>query len=230
MNAYVIRIKGNEYSESVAKRCVDSAQKFGLTVDYFDAVTKDNVREIMQQEGLEWTWANMNTEETTCKKTGLKHFPYRTKSLEAKMACSMSHYLLWKKCVTIDSDMLILEHDAVFTRELPGIDFTGAIQINDPQGGGYKGKEHSKNMKDRNISGVFPLTRKRPLDSLVPDGFSGNSAYIVKPWAASDFIKAFKTFGVWPNDATICLQLFPWLEEYYPFITVVKQTISTSTS
>jgi hypothetical protein len=126
--------------------------------------------------------------------------------------------------------MLILEHDAVFVRPLPSFEFEGAIQINDPRSGGYRGKEHSNTMTQRGTEGVHSLTRKREHDSRIPDGFSGNSAYIVKPWAAEKFIKAYTKYGVWPNDATICLQLFPWLEEYYPFITVINQSQSTSTA
>lgn len=228
MKLYVIVIKDNPYSESVGNRCISSAKKYELEIEKFAAVTPNTVDEITRIEGLEWTWADMNTKNTICPKTGLEHFPYRTKNFKAKVACSLSHYMLWKKCVEINEDLLILEHDAVFVRSLPDISFRGSVQINDPEGGGYNGKYHSSVMKKRKTEGVFPLTRKRPIDSKIPDGFSGNSAYIVKPWAAQEFINAFKEYGIWPNDATICLQLFPWLEEYYPFITVVKQSKSTT--
>jgi GR25 family glycosyltransferase involved in LPS biosynthesis len=229
MKAFVITIQGHAYSEAVSKRCIKSAKKYHIDVEPFWAVTKDNVAQLMLEENLRWSWANMNKEKTRCPYTSLEQFPYRTKSLEAKMACSMSHYLLWKRCVELDEDVLILEHDAVFVAPLPSVVFQGAIQINDPSGGGYRGQDHSKIMQQRGTEGVHPLTRKRPSDSMIPDGFSGNSAYIVKPWAAYKFKQAFKNHGVWPNDATICLQQFPWLEELYPFVTVVKQTQSTST-
>jgi GR25 family glycosyltransferase involved in LPS biosynthesis len=229
MKAYVITIPGHEYSESVADRCIESGAKFGVAVETFSAVTKDTVQQVMNQENLQWSWANMNTEKTLCPYTRLEQFPYRTKSLEAKMACSMSHYMLWKRCVELDEPVLILEHDAVFVAPLPAIQFEGAVQINDPAGGGYRSKEHSRIMQERGTVGVHPLTPKRPVDSMIPDGFSGNSAYIVKPWAAYKFKQAFKNHGVWPNDATICLQQFPWLQELYPFVTIVKQTHSTST-
>jgi GR25 family glycosyltransferase involved in LPS biosynthesis len=230
MKARVITIGGHEYSERMAHRCVSSAATHGLKVELFPAVTAKNVQEIMQQENLCWSWADNNTKETVCAYTSLQQFPYRAKNVLTKMACSMSHYLLWKECAIDNEPMLILEHDAVFVRPLPRIEFDGAIQINDPRGGGYRGKEHSNIMTQRGTEGVHPLTRKREHDSRIPDGFSGNSAYIVKPWAAEKFIRAYKKYGVWPNDATICLQLFPWLEEYYPFITIVKQSQSTSTA
>ena len=43
MKAYVISIPGHEYSESVARRCIESADKVGIQVEKFDAVTKDTV-------------------------------------------------------------------------------------------------------------------------------------------------------------------------------------------
>lgn len=229
MKSWVIAIPGHEYSQSVADRCIESAARHGVKVEKFSAVTKHTVPQVLAQQGLRWSWADMNTNNTVCALTGLEQFPYSTKSLDAKMACSLSHYMLWKQCVELDEPVLILEHDAVFVASIPEVEFKGAIQINDPAGGGYRGKYHSKFMQNRGTVGVHPLTPKRPTNSKIPDGFSGNSAYMIKPWAAHEFIQAFKNYGVWPNDATICLQLFPWLQELYPFVTVVKQDQSTST-
>lgn len=228
MKAFVITIRDHEYSESCADRCVVSANSHNIEVEKFYGVNKHNAYVYLDDYQLSWGWADNNTKERICNHTGLQQFPYTTNDLRSKIACSLSHFLLWKKCVDLNESILILEHDAVFIRELPEINFYGAIQINDPNKGGYRGKWHSNFMIKRGTTGVHPLTRKREEASLIPDGFSGASAYIIKPRAAKEFINAFHKYGVWPNDATICLQLFPWLEEYYPFITQVQQTQSTS--
>lgn len=207
-----------------------TADEHGVTVSPFWAVTADTVEAVMQYHGLAWTWANLNTEHTICPHTGLRQHPYRARDVRTKMACSMSHYLLWKESIHSGEAVLILEHDARFERELPDIEFLGACQINDPRGGGYRGAWHSDHMIQRGTTGAHALTAKREPGSLVPDGFSGGSAYIVKPHAAEQFIDAYHRLGVWPNDATICLQLFPWLQEYYPFITWIDQQESTSTA
>ena len=52
MKAFVITIQGHAYSESVANRCIESAAKFGITVEKFTAVTKDTVVQLMQQEKI----------------------------------------------------------------------------------------------------------------------------------------------------------------------------------
>lgn len=78
-------------------------------------------------------------------------------------------------------------------------------------------------------AGVFEKTWiTTPAERHIPDGLAGNSAYVVKPWAAQELINKFHELGVWPNDATMCKQLFPYLEEYYPFVVRVAQTKSTS--
>lgn len=228
MKAFVITIRDHEYSESCADRCIRSANRYGIKVEKFYGVDKHNAYVYLDDYQLVWGWAENNTKVKICEHTGLHQFPYNTKDLRSKIACSLSHFLLWKKCIDLNEPILILEHDAVFIRELPEIEFHGAIQINNPTGGGYKGKWHSNFMTKRSTIGVHPLTRKREETSIIPDGFSGGSAYIIKPWAAKEFVSAFHKYGVWPNDATICLQLFPWLEEYYPFITQIEQTQSTS--
>lgn len=229
MKAFVITIKNHEYSANCAQRCILSAYQFGINVEPFYAVTKETAFSTLNDHHLRWSWADNNLRKTVCSFTGLEQFPYRANDFRTKIACSLSHYLLWLKCIELNEDILILEHDAVFVRPLPSIVFRGAIQINNPLKGGYKGKYHSEVMIARNEEGVYPLTRKRSAGSRIPDGFSGNSAYIVKPWAAKEFVNAFKIYGVWPNDATICLQLFPWLEEYYPFVTEIHQSESTTT-
>ena len=221
MDAVIIALRGNEYSQARAKQCIESAD---IDIEVFDAIGKDRAREVMQTHGLKWTWANNNTAAATCPLSGLKQHPYG--QLEAKIGCSMSHYLLWRRCAQIGKPMLILEHDAVFVRPLPDVDFNGICMINDPSGATPLGDYWSDMMAARG-PGLFPKTRVMPKGK--PDGLAGNSAYMIKPWAADELVEAFHKYGVWPNDATMCIQLFPYLEELYPFVTTVNQSISTTT-
>ena len=231
MKAFVITLKNNSYSNEVANRCIQSAAKYGLILKKFFGVDKLQAEQFMINENLEWTWANNNTEETICEKTGLRMHPYRTSDLRAIVGCSMSHYSLWKKCVELDEAILILEHDSVFLQALPEIEFNGICQINDPAGATRKGGQWSKQMSSRGTVGVHPKTWiTAENERYIPDGLAGNSAYLIKPWAARELIDKFYEIGVWPNDATMCQQLFPYLEEYYPFITKPMQGKSTTTT
>jgi len=233
MKAFVITLKDNEYSEKSAKEVIRHAARYAQVVEKFYGVGKETAYEELYKNELRWTWADNNTRETICPITKLKNFPYTAADLRAKIGCSMSHYYLWKKCVELDEPILILEHDAIFISKFPpyAVDLiNGICQINDPRGATRKGAWWSDQMKKRGGVGVFEktwVTTKKERD--IPDGLAGNSAYIIKPWAAQELIDKYHEVGVWPNDAILCKQMFPYLEEYYPFITKVVQRKSTTT-
>lgn len=229
MKSFVITLKNHEYSNVVANRCIASGEQYNIVIEKFNAIHKNNAYATMESYGLNWSWAKNNTQRVKCPNTNLTQFPYTTSDLRTKIGCSMSHYLLWRKCVELDEPILILEHDAVFLRPLPDITFNGICQINNPENATRNGKWWAKQMITRNINGTHEKTWASTANNRdIPDGLAGNSAYLIKPWAAQECIDKFHTLGVWPNDATICKQLFPYLEEYYPFITKVIQTHSTT--
>ena len=68
-----------------------------------------------------------------------------------------------------------------------------------------------------------------PGDPPLPSGLAGNSAYIIKPWAAQKLLDKVKEIGLWPNDALMCRQFFPWIQVYYPYYTQMQLTSSTTT-
>lgn len=69
-----------------------------------------------------------------------------------------------------------------------------------------------------------------PGDLPLPSGLPGNSAYIIKPWAAKKLLDKTLEVGIWPNDALMCRQFFPWLQHFYPYFTKVQGTTSTTTT
>lgn len=235
MKAYVITLDGNEYSEHAADRCITSAAQHNLVVEKWYGVDKTRAEQEMSDAGLEWTWAKDNTEKDICPISGLQQFPYYSNGqladLKSKIGCSMSHFYLWQKCAEMNEPILILEHDAVFINDMPvNPYFTAICQINDPVGATPKGQWWHDQMVKRNRGGVSNKTRIVQHDPNIPDGLAGNSAYMIKPEAAQQLIEKTHSLGLWTNDALICIQNFPYLEEYYPFITIVKQTQSTSSA
>ena len=96
--AYIIQIKGNGLSESLAQRCAESCDAVGMAHQYWDAF--DGV-----QEGITPP-ENMHPMMKMIKVT--EHFLSR-----AEVACALSHISLWVKCVEDDKPLVVLEHDAI---------------------------------------------------------------------------------------------------------------------
>jgi GR25 family glycosyltransferase involved in LPS biosynthesis len=224
MKAYVITLRGNTYSETCADRCIESAAKFGVTVEKFNAVPKEDALRVMALYALKWTWPMDKPD--VCGHTWLKRHLYPTTDHTARIGCSMSHFTLWCECEVRGEPILILEHDAVFINPMPELpkEF-GAIMLNNPTGATPKGRWWADKIKAKG-AGVWPKTYV--FDDGRPDGLAGNSAYIISPKAATACADMFYKYGVWPNDATLCRQLVPGLMEVYPFVTEARQTKSTS--
>jgi hypothetical protein len=123
----------------------------------------------------------------------------------------------------MDQIVCILEHDAVFTRRFDLTDFEGgALSLNDPASATFRAQEYDRALVP-GINAVPWIT-----DQIIPQGLPGNSAYLIRPWAAQQLIDAQDRIGWWPNDAIMCRQLFDWLRVVKPYYTCVQDLISTT--
>lgn len=99
--AYIIRVKGNEKSERLARRCADSCGQVGMPYQFWDAY-----------DGLS---GELKPPEHHCQVMNLikvtDHYLTR-----GELACALSHISLWVKCVEQDKPLVILEHDAVMVQ------------------------------------------------------------------------------------------------------------------
>jgi glycosyl transferase family 25 len=100
--AYIIRIKGHEKSEGMAKRCADSCEKVGMGFELWDAY--DGTSGDIQAPAHHGQVMNM------IKVTD----HYLTKG---EVACALSHISLWAKCVEDDKPLVVLEHDAIMLQK-----------------------------------------------------------------------------------------------------------------
>jgi GR25 family glycosyltransferase involved in LPS biosynthesis len=222
---------------------------------------KEYINTLYDKTGkLRYTWPKSPAEDGIDFSTGIYKRAYAAADWRKVAACTISHMRMWQHCIDLDEPILILEHDAYFTRKfqygeiaLSGIDgyesihgckpppsgeWTGGIcGINDPRGATRKsGLFH---LKLQNSLGADTDPRKNglatvpyvdePGDDPLPSGLPGNSAYIIKPWAAKKLLEKTSELGIWPNDALMCRQFFPWLQHYYPYFTKVQGTPSTTT-
>ena len=217
MNAYVITIPGHKDSQAHADVCIKSIidTQSEIDVQKFDAITPDNMWEV------DWKWPY--TKKKTCPTTGMTLKAYKTYDMTKRIAAAGSHYALWQKCVELDAPIMILEHDAIFTKQFIPFEFDGlAISINDPDHATFNSKLY--NTLDNSGVQEVPWVA----DESIPQGLPGHSAYILKPEGAKKIIELQDTIGWWPNDAIMCKQLCPWLRVHKPYYTKVQGIKSTT--
>lgn len=100
-SAYIIRIVGNETSEEMALRCSDSCTSVGQPWKYFDAIdgTSGKIKLPLDYHPILNLIKHTNDGLTV-----------------TEIACFLSHFLLWVKCVELDRPIVILEHDAIMIK------------------------------------------------------------------------------------------------------------------
>ena len=212
MQAFVITMMDDVESCEQADVVIDSSNHFDneFVIDKFIATTPENVVEAFKSEKLQWNYPW--TQEVMDLATGLRKSPYETADPKKRMACFMSHYRLWKKCVEDNEALIVLEHDAKFIRKLD-IDLQretsyAVVSLNDPRGATRKAAVYDEliqnNRYDKHVVAVPWID-----DYSTPQGLPGNSAYYITPLGANKLLELVKEYGAWPNDAIMCRQLMP---------------------
>lgn len=233
---------------------------------------------LFRGKSLNYTWPKTPVEDGIDFSLGLYKRAYAAADWRKVAACTISHMRMWQHCVDIDEPIVILEHDAFFTRQFkyihiamcghklgdvakgttyresqypgelyesdpnvkghgkvikPKGEWSGGIcGLNDPRGTTRKASLYDHKVKTAlgNAPGITVVPYvDDPGDLPLPSGLAGNSAYVIKPWAAQKLLDKVQEVGIWPNDALMCRQFFPWLQQYYPYYSTVQNTPSTTT-
>lgn len=101
-STYIIKIRDNLVSELLAQRCYESCIKVGQpNVQFYSGI---------DGTGKDLIIYNYHSILELIKKTN-------TTVTQAELACFLSHFLLWVKCVELDEPIVILEHDAIMLQQ-----------------------------------------------------------------------------------------------------------------
>jgi GR25 family glycosyltransferase involved in LPS biosynthesis len=82
--------------------------------------------------------------------------------------------------------------------------------------------------KVSSYAGLQPVPTIDEMD--VPQGLAGNSAYMISPKGAKKLLDKVREVGMWPNDALMNKQFFPWLEVVYPYYTTIQRGLRSTTT
>ena len=228
MKAYSIVINDHEISERGFKTLVESSKEVenDFEIHRFDAITPKNVDQYFFGLDLKWTWPDSGRSYN--EKLNLKMHSYGGPP-KRRHACAVSHFMLWRECVVRSEPILILEHDAKFIEKFNyqyviDSDYE-VIGINDPRNATRLAGKFHQIVQDA----PGPLLDCPVIDNMqVPQGIAGASAYVIKPEGADQVIGAVYDHGLWPNDAIICQQLFPWLGVTKKYYTTIQGLTSTT--
>lgn len=192
MRAFVIYIPIPE-SEQCAARCVSSAKKFDINVELFRGFTPEDYP-IQMAEDLD---------------IPLNKFQEKYSRYENCVAAFLSHRRLWEFSAQNKEEVLIFEHDAVVTDNIPDVPYRGVLSYGHPSYGKWV---------TPSTIGVNKLVSKQYLP--------GAHAYRLKPEAAKVLLETARTHAG-PTDLYIRNELFDFVEEYYPWPVVVRESFST---
>jgi GR25 family glycosyltransferase involved in LPS biosynthesis len=229
MKAYAITIAGNAISEKGTEGLIHSSKVNGngFKIEVFNAVVPSMVKSVMGGNGLKWNYPWSGQENDI--KSGLVKSAYQTANPDNRIACFLSHWLLWNKCNKINEPILVLEHDAMFVEKL---DYEKIIEskfdiigINSPASATRRAHVFH-DIVHKSTTDILPVPTVDEFN--VPQGLAGNSAYIIKPNGAKNVLQAVKEYGCWPNDAIMCKQLVPNMGVTKKYYTQVQGLPSTT--
>jgi GR25 family glycosyltransferase involved in LPS biosynthesis len=230
MKVFAIVIKDHPISEEGFRNLVASSLKVGndFKIERFGASIPENVEVQMNEYKLKWNypWEGSVLDPWT----ELRKTAYGGKDRLKRIACSLSHFRLWKMAIDENEPLLILEHDAEFLSKL-SIEHLlsskyGIIGINDPHMTTFAYQRYHDMIQSSqdDIQPVPMLASKE-----IPQGLAGNSAYLIKPEAAKHLVDLCYKYGLWPNDAIMCQQLCKFLGVTKTYYSRTQQLKSTTT-
>lgn len=235
INGYIITL---EEQKDLNRDFISSLEKTKSEIRpiVFEATTPDTIDDHLKNEfnyfsgsDFKWTWPMKPIENHIDMRTGIYKFAYTAVDQQKKIACSISHMRLWDLCVTSDEPIIVFEADAVLTRQWNADEMGAAkfVGLNDPRGATRRAQIfHDKVSR---INGLQKVPTINNIGEFEPQGIAGHSAYYITPEGAKILLDSVKKYGMWPNDAYVCKELFPWILVVYPYFTRVQMTASTTT-
>ena len=140
----------------------------------------------------------------------LENFTEQFSKSENTTATFLSHLSLWQKSVDLNENVVIFEHDAVIYDIVPAeVNFDGCMTFSKPSYGKWVQPMHI---------GPGPLVQK--------SYFGGAHGYVVSPSGAKKLIEKAKT-NAGPADIYLNINIFPWIQEYYPWACEARDSFST---
>lgn len=194
MKGYVGTLMNIPESVKMAKRCVESGKKFNVDVEIFPAVYKDIAMDELQNENLKLAAWNESFS-----------------IVDAVVGNFITQYRIWNAIVDSNEAGIVLEHDAVFTDNIPNIS-DDIVNFGKPSYGTFITKTKA---------GIYPMFSKS--GGYIP----GAHGYYLSPTGAQELINKAKNIGATPCDMFLNKTNFPNIKEIYPWVVEARDEFTT---
>jgi glycosyl transferase family 25 len=101
--AYIVRISNHAESVKLSERCAQSCEQVGMPFEFFEGIDGTSGQLVVPaalQNCSALSWLKVVDHELSV----------------TEIACVLSHFALWVKCLELDRPIVILEHDAVMVK------------------------------------------------------------------------------------------------------------------
>lgn len=249
----IITLINDTASLAAARAAVDSIRKYNSMLQPYiiPAVTPetlDRELESFRKTIKDWTYPYKPGDSRIDIKSGMTLSAYNAKDYLKVVSCLVSHMKCWRMSLMLNTTLVVLEHDAIFTKKFDLFnDFYGSgrdtsiIQLNNPLGATRKSQTFYDGLQlqltetgnDNEVKEGYTRLLDAPwvdTDRVSPQGLAGNSAYVMNPGPAFKLFKLIDEHGLWPNDAIMCKQLLGEgiLKVAYPHYTKLQGVASTT--
>lgn len=249
----IITLINDTASLAAARAAVDSIRKYNSMLQPYiiPAVTPETLDvelKSFRKTIKDWTYPYKPGDSRIDIKSGMTLSAYNAKDYLKVVSCLVSHMKCWRMSLMLNTTLVVLEHDAIFTKKFDlfndiygsGRD-TSIIQLNNPLGATRKSQTFYDGLQlqltetgnDNEVKEGYTRLLDAPwvdTDRVSPQGLAGNSAYVMNPGPAFKLFKLIDEHGLWPNDAIMCKQLLGEgiLKVAYPHYTKLQGVASTT--
>lgn len=189
---FLITLKNHNLSLELANECIESGKIYGWNITLFEGINGLSITDAM--------WENINVSPL------LNRYNMHKPGVQG---CFMSHFYLWQKCVDIGSEIIILEHDAIFhapwDQSLANKEEMTKLTM-------FKNKKGNRNDSD---AGVWS---------------TGLIAYLINPIQASKAINFCRTIGALPADVVMGSNVVKYKHLDYLYVSMNKKMNDRSKS
>ncbi len=176
MKSFVIYLPEIESTVTASKLAVSSAKDFGLDVELFVGYTPKRADEYIAKEKLKMYDPGPKLFRIKNKKGGVR-------------GCMISHLNVWKKCVELNENILVLEHDSKVVSNTFLQPFTDVLHLDN-----HRWIEPDPDLGTAPIVQDFNWFRKGERQ------LKGTYGYVIKPHAAKRLIQGAYEDGITASD------------------------------